>query len=498
MLRSLRSRLIASYVILIAVCLVIVGVILSISLLQRAAYARLRAAVVPTALFVRNLQQRGFSPPEIVQRMDEQVQSQGLDILILSRQGEVLAATDEAWLGSSVPLRKIVTSRERDIIEGQITSPGGTRLYFVAWPMRRPADEGGDSTSALVALVTTPWRGIRAVIVDLTTSFAMASLLAFAISLILAVLIARSISRPLQQVTAATEEIARGNYDLTLNITSPTEVRRLAASFNSMARQVKASRQAQRDFVTNVSHELKTPLTSIQGYSQAILDGTARGEEAVRRAAGIVHDEAERMRRLVEGLLDLARIESGQVVMAQEPVDLRQVLGDGVDKMALRAQEGGITLSLNVPDLLSVLGDGDRLAQVTTNLLDNALKHTPSGGRVTVEAQEIHDAQALRTIEPALASAVSLPAVIMTVSDTGCGIPPEELPRIFERFYQVDKSRTGGKAGVGLGLAIVQEIVAAHGGRVAVQSVVGVGTKFIVALPASGRETTYVKHAGGD
>jgi signal transduction histidine kinase len=489
MLRSLRSRLIVSYVLLIVICLVIVGVILGVSLLQQVAYARLRAAVVPTALFVRSLQQRNHTPQEIVRWMDEQAQAQGLDILILSRQGDVLAATDEAWRGQRVPLRKVVVSREGEIVEGRITSPRGGSLYFVAWPMGGPASAGGDSAPpVLVALATTPWLGMRAVIGDLTVGFVMASLLASIISLLLAVLIARSITRPLQRVTAATEEIARGNYGLTLDITSPDEVRRLAASFNSMARQVKASRQAQRDFVANVSHELKTPLTSIQGYSQAILDGTAREGDAVQRAAGIIHDEAGRMRRLVEGLLDLARLESGQVVMAQEPVALRQVLGDCVDKLALRAQESGIMLSLNAPDLPSVIGDGDRLAQVVTNLLDNALKHTPSGGRVTVEAAEVHEAQVLGAIEPALASAVSLPAVVVTVSDTGRGIPPEELSRIFERFYQVDKSRARGKGGVGLGLAIVQEIVTAHGGCIAAQSVAGVGSKFIVALPVGSRE----------
>jgi two-component system OmpR family sensor kinase len=439
MLRSLRSRLIASYVLLIAICLTIVGVILGVSLLQRTAYARLRAAVVPTTFFVSNLQQRGLSPSEIVQRLDEQAQAQGLDILILSRQGQVLAATDESWRGQRVPMRQILASRERKIIEGQMASPWGTNLYFVAWPTRTPSSEEGDPSLVLVALITTPWRGIRAVIGDLAFSFTVASVLAAVVSLFLAVLIARSISRPLQQVTAATEEIAQGNYDLSLNITSsPSEMRRLAASFNSMARQVKASRQAQRDFLSNVSHELKTPLTSIQGYSQAILDGTARGDEAVQRAANIIHDEAGRMRRLVDGLLDLARIESGQVVMAQESVDLRRLLGDCVDKLALRAQEGGIELSLNVPDLPPVLGDGDRLAQVITNLLDNALKHTSSGGRVTVEAEEIHEVQTLRAIEPSLDSAVPLPAVVVTVSDTGDGIPPEELSRIFERFYQVD------------------------------------------------------------
>ncbi|MBC7252087.1 MAG: HAMP domain-containing protein [Anaerolineae bacterium] len=491
MLRSLPSRLIASYAFLIFVCLTVVVIVLGISMLQRAAYARLRAAVIPTTFFVRSLHQRGFSPQEIVQRLEEQAQAQGLDVLLISRQGEVLAATDDSWRGQRVPLRKITVSREQNIVEGRLVSPQGSRLYFVARPLTTLTagqEQQGEATPAAVALVTPLWQGIRLVVGDLLFSLAVASLVAAIVSLISAILIARSISRPLQRISAATEEIARGNYDLTLNIASPSEVRRLAQSFNSMARQVKASRQAQRDFVSNVSHELKTPLTSIQGYSQAILDGTARGDEAVRRAVGIIHDEAGRMRRLVEELLDLARIESGQIVMAQEPVDLGRVLQDCVEKMTLRAQESDVALALNAPALPSVIGDGDRLAQVVTNLLDNALKHTPAGGRVTVGAEEVREVQALQAIDPSLVSAVALPAVVVTVSDTGCGIPPDELPRIFERFYQVDKSRAKGKSGVGLGLAIAQEIVAAHGGQITVQSVVGVGSKFIIALPLKGRE----------
>lgn len=491
MLRSLPSRLIASYAFLICVCLTIVAIVLGLSMLQRAAYARLRAAVIPTTFFVRSLHQRGFSPREIVQRLEEQAQAQGLDVLLISRQGEVLAATDDSWRGQRVPLRKITVSREQNIVEGRLISPQGSRLYFVARPLTALTtgqEQQGEPAPAVVALVTPLWQGIRLVVGDLVFSLAVASLVAAVVSLILAILITRSIARPLQRIIVATEEIARGNYDLTLDIASPSEVRRLAQSFNSMARQVKASRQAQRDFVSNVSHELKTPLTSIQGYSQAILDGTAHGDEAVRRAAGIIHDEAGRMRRLVEELLDLARIESGQIVMAQEPVDISRVLQDCVEKMTLRAQESGVELALNASALPSVIGDGDRLAQVLTNLLDNALKHTPAGGRVTVGAKEVREVRALQAIEPSLISAVSLPAVVVTVSDTGCGIPPDELPRIFERFYQVDKSRAKGKSGVGLGLAIAQEIVAAHGGQITVQSVVGVGSKFIIALPLKDRE----------
>ena len=203
-----------------------------------------------------------------------------------------------------------------------------------------------------------------------------------------------------------------------------------------MAEQVRASQQSQRDFLANVSHDLKTPLTSIQGFAQAITDGAAGDAESVRRSAGVIQDEAQRMSRMVSELLDLARIESGQIVMRREPVHLNAVLRDCVDKLALRAQQTGVKLNAQVPDDLPVvLGDGDRLAQVFTNLLDNALKHTPEGGKVTLAARSLSGSSIVRRGK-------TWPAgVEVSVSDTGSGIPPEDLGRIFERFYQVDKSR---------------------------------------------------------
>jgi signal transduction histidine kinase len=247
-----------------------------------------------------------------------------------------------------------------------------------------------------------------------------------------------------------------------------------------MARQVRASRDAQRDFVANVSHELKTPLTSIQGYSQAILDGTAADPETVRRSAAIIHDEAERMRRMVAELLDLARIETGQIVMRREPLDLRLLLENLVERFRLRADEAGVELTAQVEELPSVAGDGDRLAQVFANLLDNALKFTPQGGRVALAAKRLTPSGVRRR-----GRAWPL-AVEVAVSDSGPGIPPEDLPRVFERFYQVDKSRkhTGS---VGLGLAITREIVEAHGGTIQAESIEGLGTRFTVTLPVQAR-----------
>jgi len=300
--------------------------------------------------------------------------------------------------------------------------------------------------------------------------FLVAGVVGLVLSLALAWIMGRSIVRPLRKVTAAAAKVSQGNYDLHLDIASPDEVRSMANSFNTMTQAVKASQQAQRDFVANVSHELKTPLTSIQGFSQAILDGTADDPGSIRQAAGVVHDEAGRMTRMVSQLLDLAKIEAGQIVMAREPVDLKAVLEGCVEKLTPQAVQGDVSLASDLtqlPPIARITGDGDRLAQVFIILLDNALKHTTAGGKVTVLAHYPDTSQ-----------------VKVSVSDTGPGIPAKDLPRVFGRFYQVDKSRARGKGGAGLGLAIAKEIVTAHGGEIAVESIVGVGSKFTVRLPS--------------
>ncbi|MBK8987995.1 MAG: HAMP domain-containing protein [Chloroflexi bacterium] len=275
-------------------------------------------------------------------------------------------------------------------------------------------------------------------------------------------------TRPLRTMATAAEGIARGDYDQQLSLQGPDEVQRLAASFNSMTSQVKMSQQAQRDFVSNVSHDLKTPLTAIRGWSQSLLDGTAVTDAERQQAAAIIHNETERMQRLVSQLLDLARIESGQLKLALEPVDLRQVLAEVQDNLAWRAQEQGIYLTDELQSTPPIGGDYDRLMQLFTNLVDNALAHTPAGGRVHVSLKPHGET-----------------AVDVLVQDTGSGIAAEDLPRIFERFYQVDKSRArgNGRRGSGLGLAIVRELVEAHQGTIRPYSQVGQGTAFLVRLP---------------
>jgi signal transduction histidine kinase len=241
----------------------------------------------------------------------------------------------------------------------------------------------------------------------------------------------------------------------------------MAKAFSDMSQKVKASQQSQKDFVSNVSHELKTPLTSIQGFAQAILDGTAQTPEALHQAASVIQQEANRMHRLVMDLLTLARLEGGTADLEKQPVDLGEIIRQIVDNFSLQAQKAGIHLELKKEKNLPIIrGDGDRLVQVFTNLVDNALKFTPQNGEVIVNAD------------------ASAGYLFIRVTDSGPGITPEDQKRIFERFFQTDRSRKGGaNHGIGLGLPIAREIVRAHGGEVWVESNPGRGSVFVVKLP---------------
>ena len=297
MFTSLRSRLILSYIVVISVCLLLAGLILVVLLRPfqtRLAYINLVAKVLPTTRLVREYSRQGLTLEEIGTQLKEQAQEDGSRILILTSQGEVVADTEDRLIGQQIRVPTRETRREGQLpyLRGQLVTPDGESIIYVALPTAFLRDPGGASGEQrlMVAVTMTRPRAVN-FLGDLLVPLSLAGLVAFVLSILLAYLIARSIAKPLQRVTLATEKMARGDYDQQLSITSPDEVRRLATSFNVMAQEVKASRQAQRDFVANVSHELKTPLTSIQGFSQAILDGTARDAEAQRHAAQIINDE---------------------------------------------------------------------------------------------------------------------------------------------------------------------------------------------------------------
>ena len=300
---------------------------------------------------------------------------------------------------------------------------------------------------------------------ELMKALFQSALVALVLSLVLSLLLSQSVAAPLKQISEAVRKLASGKQTR-VEPKGPREVRALGEAFNEMSAQVFSSQQSQRDFVANVSHELKTPLTSVQGFAQAILDGTASTPESQQQAAQVIFDEAGRMHRMVLDLLDLARLDAGTADLRRERVELDVLLPAVLERLSPQSAQAEVTLVDQISSLPDVIGDGDRLSQVFNNLVDNAINHTPPGGRVTVS------------------TALEGGEVLVSVQDTGAGIPQEELSRIFERFYQLDKSRKRDpEHGAGLGLAIAHQIIAAHGGRITARSTLGAGSLFQVVLP---------------
>ncbi len=327
----------------------------------------------------------------------------------------------------------------------------------------------------LVVTAPRPKLTVLALIRDeLFLPFFEAGAIAFLLSLIAAYSLARWVGSPLQRMLNTARSFPSGEQKR-LPLEGPREVKDLTRAFNEMTSRVQASQDSQREFVANVSHELKTPLTSIQGFAQAILDGTADTDQSRKQAATIIYNEAGRMHRMVLDLLDLARLDAGTVEFQRAAVDINALLHNILEKFTPQAQKANILLSQEGEISQPILGDGDRLAQVFTNLVDNALKFTPPGGQVRLLASQVED------------------KAEVTVNDTGIGIPSEALPAIFNRFYQADTSRKGGeKHGAGLGLAIAREIIQAHGGTISVRSEPARGSSFTVRLPILTPETTTI------
>lgn len=388
-----------------------------------------------------------------------------LDVVVLgiTSAGDVVRAFEPGnrFLGERLQL-DFGSLDQNQVVEGQVTTEDGERLAYVLTSLGAEAQRHG-YCCIVVGLVG----GSRsAILADLTPRLLIAGAVALVVASLVGFLVSRSIYRPIQRVAAASRSVARGQLEQRVDVGGSQEAQELARSFNQMTEEVERQQTALRDFLANVSHDLQTPLTSINGFSQALMDDVVKGDEQ-RNAFRIIEDESRRLLRLVEGLLDLSRIEAGQVHVESKPVDVALLLDHVGELFALRAQELDVNLSVAPGDVGDVLGDWDRLDQVLGNLVDNALRHTPPGGDVQL-----------------IATAESGSSVSIAVADTGVGIPEEAIPNLFDRYYKSD--RPGAQGGTGLGLAIARELVRAQGGEIRVSSEQEVGTTFHIVLMAAG------------
>ncbi len=278
----------------------------------------------------------------------------------------------------------------------------------------------------------------------------------------LAALLARMLARPLAEVGGAARRIADGDYAARVPRDGPEEIASLADSFNQMAASLERQERMRSDFIANAAHELRTPLTNLQGYLEALRDGVITADRATYES---LWDEAERLVRLSHSLDALAEGDASTGPTRLEPIDLAAALAAALELAQPTLERAGLIVAVDLPDRLPARANPDHLAQVLANLLSNAARYTPRGGTVTVRAER----------RPA--------DLLVSISNTGDGIPSEDVDRLFERFYRVEKSRDRARGGAGIGLAIVKQLVEAGGGRVGAESRDG-QTRFWFSLPA--------------
>jgi signal transduction histidine kinase len=287
---------------------------------------------------------------------------------------------------------------------------------------------------------------------------------AAAIALVIARWLARGMTQPLRDMAAAASEMERGAYGRRVTTTSRDEVGQLAVAFNRMSGELENVERQRRELVANVSHELKTPISALRAHLENMIDGV---EPSDPQTLQVMLTQSERLGRLVDQLLDLSRLESGELALHRDALAVGPLIDDVVSEISVMPRAAEVELATDVPSTLpNAFADGERIHQVLFNLLDNAVRFTPSGGRITIAATSEDD------------------AIRVSVTDPGPGIPPEHLERVFERFYRVDTARSRGAGGTGIGLAIARSVVEAHGGRITATSDPGHGSTFTFELPA--------------
>jgi signal transduction histidine kinase len=473
MLGSLRARLIVSFAAVVGLAVFLSGAgALFLLREEQDATARERFGrhAEPINQQITSMLALGGSLADVRGYVDAKAEELDLRILVIDDELNVVHDSADQLEGKyiltfenpRIPLTDEHGARYR---EGDYGSDNGELTLFAPPPGANDV-EGTFEPRRYVAYVAIPSKELASAWLDLAPRLALAGAIALVVSFGVAFVISRSISGPLRRITQASQQMARGEYDVHIPIRGEDEVGRLSEAFNNMAQQVSRSQRMMKDLLANVSHELKTPLTSIQGFSQAMLDGAAADEEASKESARIINEEANRMRALVEDLLLLSQIESGQVLMQHAHVDLGALLEQTMERFQFAIRDADIRTGVSLPHLPMVHGDARRLEQVFSNLMENAVRHTPPRGDIALSAHVERDG-----------------TINVTVHNSGSHIPAEDLPRVFERFFQVDRARARKGGSSGLGLSIVAEIVEAHGGGVRAVSDPATGTDFIVTLP---------------
>jgi signal transduction histidine kinase len=421
-------------------------------------------AIYQQALFALLPQERGERP--FSETVDLLAKDQDVRILVVANDGTVLHDTDGSLSGRrmSVPQSTIEDYRRG----------------FLAW---QPGAELPESNLTFVSASSRefgvtrnlPFRIVMVVKTDTIASawigvlpgLGLAALIAVPLAMLAAVALARQVAQPVRKLTAASEAMAHGDFSQRVEVDRDDEVGRLARSFTAMAEHVGARDSQMRALIANVSHDLKTPMTSITGYAQALTDGTAEAADA-QRIGEVISEEAAHVNSLLADLLYLGEIDAGQVITRREDVPLEVMVSRCVRRVEMQAKAKELDITQDVDPAAVLHGvDPDKLERALTNVLDNAAKFAADQGSIAVRGWRTNGS--------------GPPRVMLTVTNTGRGIPAEDLPRVFDRFFRGDRARRS-SAGSGLGLAITRELVELNHGSISASSD-GVSATFTLSLP---------------
>ena len=388
------------------------------------------------------------------------------DIFITDLEGKVLLGNypnSNLTAPQAVP-QQIVTQASQGLYEGRGTFGGlyQKQFYIIGVPMY--ADSAKEVCVGVV-FASTSVSSVNAFQGEALQMFLVAAAAALGVTFCVVGAFAYRLVKPLRQMSAAARSFGGGDFSVRVPVTSADELGQLAISFNNMANSLSNSEGTRRSFIANVSHELKTPMTTIAGFIDGILDGTIPPEQQ-GKYLHIVSDEVKRLSRLVKSMLDLSRIDSGEMKLHPTQFDITQTLVTTLLTFEQKIDEKGIEIrGLEETSPQMVLGDQDLLHQVVYNLIENAVKFTNQDGYIKVQVTD------------------GIDRTTVVIENSGPGIAPEELPMIFERFYKTDKSRSRDKNGMGLGLYIVRTILKLHGGDITVSSAVGEFCRFEFTIP---------------
>ena len=460
-LRGVAGRLFLSYLAVVSVGLLVAAIAVGGLLFtyeNDQTRLRLVELATPFQAAIQAGVRDGKQLREIVDGLVEQANAADARLLILSPNG-----------GNALVARRVLIDTQGTLVNTRFPAPeqgniGEFRQSDVGWifvqqPLQRATLAAGGVGTIVVARPRAIYRDtFRALLPPLI----IAGLVAGGFALVIAGVLAGTITRPLRELAAKTRAFAAGDHAARVPPAGPSEVRELGGAFNDMASEIQRARGSEQAFLADISHELRTPLTSIQGFAQAIVEGEASGD-GVTRAAGIIHRESRRLVRMVEGLLQVAKLEAGTSEMARDAIDPSTLLQAAVGALEVQAQDSGVRFEVDAPHLPAIIGDADRLSQLFINVLDNAVKHAPRGTAVLVTA------------------AREAGEIVVRVRDAGPGLPLASADRLFERFYRGDTAQR--REGAGLGLAIASAVAQAHGGRIDAQNAEVGGAEFVIHLP---------------